>query len=82
MAGSMNCTNYVQRGEHNIENELIFQSNSYFVFHDSRGFETGSVNELDLMKAFVADRARTMKLEDRIHAIWWDHTIHSGTCNI
>ena len=77
----MNCTNYLQRGIHDIENELIFRSNSHFVFHDSRGFETGSVNELDLMKTFVADRARTMKLKDRIHAIWWDHTIHCGTCN-
>ena len=76
MAGSMNCTNCIQRGDHNIEDELIFRSNSRFVFHDSRGFETGSVNELNLMKAFVTDRATTMKLENRIHAIWWDHTIY------
>ena len=43
------------------------------MFHDSRGFETGSVKELNLMKDFVADRASTLKLEKRIHAIWWDH---------
>ncbi|KIM68537.1 hypothetical protein SCLCIDRAFT_105948, partial [Scleroderma citrinum Foug A] len=71
MAGDMKCTNYVQRGCHNIEDEVIFQNNSGFVFHDSRGFETGSVNELNLMKAFVADRAATMKLEKRIHVIWY-----------
>jgi len=66
----MNYTNCVQRGCHNIEDELIFQSNPGFIFHDSRGFETGSVNELTLMKDFVADRAAAMKLGKRIHVIW------------
>ena len=70
LAGDMNCSNYFQRGCHNIEDELIFQSNPGFIFHDSRGFETGSVNELNLMKDFVADRAATMKLEKCIHVIW------------
>ncbi|KIM55544.1 hypothetical protein SCLCIDRAFT_1221034, partial [Scleroderma citrinum Foug A] len=64
----------LERGYHNIEDELIFRSNPGFIFHDSRGFETGSVNELDLMNAFVTDRARTLQLEKRIHAIWWDHS--------
>jgi hypothetical protein len=36
-----------QRGEHDIENEMIFKSNMGFVFHDSRGFEAGSRSELD-----------------------------------
>ncbi|KAL4073033.1 hypothetical protein V8B97DRAFT_2109478 [Scleroderma yunnanense] len=61
----------LERGYHNIDDELIFQSNPGFIFHDSRGFETGSLNELNLMKDFVADRAATMKLEKRIHAIWF-----------
>ncbi|KAL4073060.1 hypothetical protein V8B97DRAFT_1898987 [Scleroderma yunnanense] len=61
----------LERGYHNIDDELIFQSNPGFIFHDSRGFETGSMNELNLMKDFVADRAATMKLEKRIHAIWF-----------
>ena len=78
----MNCTNCVQRGIHNIEDELIFRSNSHFVFHDSQGFETGSVNEVNLMRAFVTDRATTMRLENRIHAIWWGHTVHSGMCDV
>ncbi|KAG1898916.1 uncharacterized protein F5891DRAFT_1236141 [Suillus fuscotomentosus] len=29
-----------ERGEHNIENEMVFQSNLGFVFHDSCGVET------------------------------------------
>ena len=63
-------TNCIQRGYHNIEDELIFRNNPGFIFHDSRGFETGSVKELNLMNDFVADRACTLKLEKRVHAIW------------
>jgi len=59
-----------QRGEHNIENQLIFRRNTGFIFHDSRGFEAGSEEELKLMKRFLMDRAATTKLEKRIHAIW------------
>ena len=29
------------------------------------------MNELDLMKKFLAERAGEMKLERRLHAIWW-----------
>ena len=68
----INSTNYTQRGYHNIEDELIFQSNRGFVFHDSRGFEAGSKNEMDVVKDFVTDRATTILLEKRIHAIWWN----------
>jgi len=63
-------TYYPQRGEHSIKNELIFWSNTGFIFHDSRGFEAGSEKEVKLMKKFLMDRAATMKLEKRIHAIW------------
>jgi len=42
-----------QRGEHDIENEMIFESNTRFVFHDSHGFEAGRTSELDKVKNFV-----------------------------
>ncbi|KAL4075167.1 hypothetical protein V8B97DRAFT_1867515 [Scleroderma yunnanense] len=64
-------SNGEQRSYHNIENELIFRSNPGFIFHDSRGFEAGSEDELKLMKDFVTGRASTMKLEKRIHAAWF-----------
>ncbi|KAI6113521.1 hypothetical protein EV401DRAFT_175595 [Pisolithus croceorrhizus] len=59
------------RGHHNIENELVFQSNPRFVFHDSCGFEAGSEEQFDLMKKFVMDRSKATKLDKRIHAIWF-----------
>ncbi|KAL4066359.1 hypothetical protein V8B97DRAFT_2025504 [Scleroderma yunnanense] len=61
----------IGRGHHNIENELVFQGNPGFIFHDSCGFEAGSANEFELMNEFVAHRATTLKLEQRIHAIWF-----------
>ncbi|KAJ8594911.1 hypothetical protein M405DRAFT_808284 [Rhizopogon salebrosus TDB-379] len=60
----------VNRGYHNIENELVFRSNRDFVFHDSCGFESGGEDEFTKMKKFVLDRASTTKLKERIHAIW------------
>ncbi|KIO07732.1 hypothetical protein M404DRAFT_38344, partial [Pisolithus tinctorius Marx 270] len=61
----------IQRGYHNIKDELVFKSNQHFVFHDSRGFEAGSEGEFDMMKEFVMERAKTTKLDKRIHAIWF-----------
>jgi hypothetical protein len=62
---------HIQRGEHNIDNQLIFKSNPEFIFHDSRGFEAGTVNELELVKEFIRDRADTRELPDQLHAIWY-----------
>ncbi|KIM56556.1 hypothetical protein SCLCIDRAFT_236985 [Scleroderma citrinum Foug A] len=61
----------IERGEHSIENGLIFSSNPGFIFHDSCGFEAGSVDEFNKMKDFVLDRATTSHLKKRIHAIWY-----------
>ncbi|KAJ7891723.1 hypothetical protein B0H14DRAFT_2688056 [Mycena olivaceomarginata] len=60
-----------ERGLHDIENELIFKSNSRFIFHDSPGFESGSVAEMEKVKLFVKQRAETNKLSDQLHAIWY-----------
>ncbi|KAI5990057.1 GTP-binding protein [Pisolithus orientalis] len=59
------------RGYHNIEDELVFKSNPRYVFHDSCGFEAGSEAEFDKMKKFVTDQAKSTKLENRLHAIWY-----------
>ncbi|KAJ6452585.1 hypothetical protein C8R45DRAFT_1040303 [Mycena sanguinolenta] len=59
------------RGLHDIENQLIFKSNPQFIFHDSRGFESGSIDETEKVKAFIADRARSTTLSNQLHAIWY-----------
>ncbi|KAH0583396.1 hypothetical protein H2248_009023 [Termitomyces sp. 'cryptogamus'] len=59
------------RGLHEIENEMIFKSNPEFIFHDSRGFEAGTTEELSRVKNFIKNRAHGMHLKDRIHVIWY-----------
>jgi len=61
----------VQRGEHNIEHELMFSSHKGYVFHDSRGFEGGSEDELKAVQDFVRQRSQKKRLKDRLHAIWF-----------
>ncbi|KAI6100462.1 hypothetical protein EDD16DRAFT_1748944, partial [Pisolithus croceorrhizus] len=68
--GGKVCISYIC-GYHNIEDELVFQSNPQFVFHDSCGFESGSEEEFDRMRKFVMEQAKAIKLEERIHAIWF-----------
>ncbi|KAK7026313.1 GTP-binding protein [Favolaschia claudopus] len=60
-----------ERGLHNIENQMIFKSNPQFIFHDSRGFESGSAEEIDGVKSFIIERAQKNTLADQLHAIWY-----------
>ena len=60
-----------QRGEHDIENEMIFESNTAFVFHDSRGFEAGRTSELDKVKDFVQRCSMKQNIRDHLHVIWY-----------
>ncbi|KAG8945409.1 hypothetical protein FRC03_001725 [Tulasnella sp. 419] len=59
------------RGMHDIENEIFYPSNHGFVFHDSRGFEAGSVDEMDKVRNFIAQRSAQSDLKDRLHVIWF-----------
>jgi hypothetical protein len=61
----------VQRGEHNIEHELSFTNHNGYVFHDSRGFESGNKTELEIVQDFVRRKSREKLLKDRLHAIWF-----------
>ncbi|KAJ7241385.1 GTP-binding protein [Mycena rebaudengoi] len=60
-----------QRGEHNIENQMIFKSNPGFIFHDSRGFESGALEESEKAKNFIKTRAASSSLAQQLHAIWY-----------
>jgi hypothetical protein len=61
----------VQRGEHDIKHELMFSNHKGYVFHDSRGFEGGSEDELKTVQDFVRLRSEERRLKDRLHAIWF-----------
>jgi hypothetical protein len=49
---------------------MVFRSAPDFRFHDSRGFEAGGIDELNMVKAFITKRAQTTRLKDQLHAIW------------
>jgi hypothetical protein len=66
----------VQRGLHNINDELTFNNHAGYVFHDSRGFEAGAEDELKIVQEFVRRKSQEKKLNDRLHAIWF---VPSGT---
>jgi hypothetical protein len=67
----------VQRGLHDIDDELIFKNHAGYVFHDSRGFEAGGEDELKIVQEFVRRKSHEVELNDRLHAIWF---VPSGTC--
>ena len=57
---------------HDIKNQLVFKSNPHFIFHDSRGFEAGSLDEMERVKSFITERAGQWVLSEQLHAIWCD----------
>ncbi|KAN0088849.1 hypothetical protein V8E55_005906 [Tylopilus felleus] len=58
-------------GEHNIQHEISFRSNDRFVFHDSRGFEAGSEDELHMLQSFIEERANKQAPGEHLHSIWY-----------
>ena len=61
----------MQRGLHNVEDEIVFANHQGYVFHDSCGFEAGSEDELKTVQEFVRHKSLERRLQDRLHAIWF-----------
>ncbi|KAF8259859.1 hypothetical protein EI94DRAFT_1613770 [Lactarius quietus] len=59
------------RGEHEIDDELVFSNHRGYVFHDSRGIECGDTEELEILKAFIRRKCGEKRLRDKLHAIWF-----------
>ena len=60
----------IRRGLHDVYDELVFETNSRFVFHDSRGIESGTTNDIETIQSFITTWAGGRSLKDRLHAIW------------
>ncbi|KAJ7438517.1 hypothetical protein B0H11DRAFT_2254520 [Mycena galericulata] len=63
-------TGQSDRGLHNVKDEIHFASKPGFVFHDSRGVEAGSTEELSVVKQFVEHRSSVETIRTQLHAIW------------
>ena len=59
-----------KRGLHDIEHQVTYKG-SNFIFHDSKGFESGETEELELVWDFIKKRSAEAKLKDQLHAIWY-----------
>src|ERR1700761_5626826 len=62
-----------QRGEHTIRDELVFSNHTGYIFHDSRGIESGSTEELEILREFIRRKCGEENLSDKLHAIWFGH---------
>ena len=60
-----------QRGEHTIDDELVFSNHRGYVFHDSRGIESGSTEELEILREFIRRKCGEKRLQHKLHAIWF-----------
>jgi hypothetical protein len=60
-----------QRGEHTIDDELVFSNHTGYVFHDSRGIECGSTEELETLREFIRRKCAEKQLQNKLHAIWF-----------
>jgi len=49
---------------------MIFEGNPGFIFHDSRGFEAGGVQEFQLVQEFIKERSKAKNVKEQLHAIW------------
>ncbi|KAI9432345.1 hypothetical protein H4582DRAFT_2083659 [Lactarius indigo] len=61
----------MDRGEHTIDDELVFSNNKGYIFHDSRGIESGSEDELRILQGFIRRKCGERRLRNRLHAIWY-----------
>ncbi|KAH8994691.1 GTP-binding protein [Lactarius hatsudake] len=43
----------VDRGEHTVDDELVFSNHTGYIFHDSRGIESASTYELGILRSFI-----------------------------
>ncbi|KAF8212956.1 hypothetical protein K438DRAFT_1751369 [Mycena galopus ATCC 62051] len=59
-----------ERGQCNIQDEIISEHNAHFVLHDSMGFEPGNTKEFETAKEFFKLRGKKVPLKERVHAIW------------
>ena len=61
--------NQSQRGIHDIEDQITYLG-SNFIFHDSRGFEAGASEEIEIVWKFIEKKSTATELKDQLHAIW------------
>ncbi|KAF5353015.1 hypothetical protein D9757_012727 [Collybiopsis confluens] len=60
----------LERGHSHINYEITYPSDRDYIFHDSRGMEAGSDEEIRVLKKFIKDKQDMKYLGQRLHVIW------------
>ncbi|KAG1892897.1 uncharacterized protein F5891DRAFT_1068363 [Suillus fuscotomentosus] len=63
-------TSHAQPGEATIDQEFISPQNDRFILHDSKGFEPGEKDNLNIVRDFIGRRKAMPDLKDQLHAVW------------
>ncbi|KAI0540934.1 hypothetical protein GGR58DRAFT_458415 [Xylaria digitata] len=58
-------------GIHDVDEGFEMDTLPGLIVHDSRGFQSGATEEIELLEKFVKKRAAAAKPEDRLDAIWF-----------
>ncbi|KAN0137608.1 hypothetical protein V8E53_004659 [Lactarius tabidus] len=61
----------MNRGEHCIDDALVFSNHKGYVFHDSQGIEAGDEEKLEILKDFIRRKCGEKRLGNKLHAIWY-----------
>ena len=70
MYGCIHSHAMIQRGLHDIEHQITYPG-SNFIFHDSQGFESGSIDQLEIAWKFIEKKSAETELKNQLHAIWY-----------
>ncbi|KAG1840195.1 hypothetical protein DFJ58DRAFT_907932 [Suillus subalutaceus] len=57
-------------GNHDINRPILSSANRSLILHDSKGLESGSDKNLNIVKRFLNDR-KNGPVTDQLHAIWY-----------
>ncbi|KAI1266061.1 hypothetical protein F5Y18DRAFT_416856 [Xylariaceae sp. FL1019] len=58
-------------GIHDVDEGFEMDTLPGLIVHDSRGFQSGATEEIELLERFVKKRAAAAQREDRLDAIWF-----------
>ncbi|KAH0341667.1 hypothetical protein KCU83_g9590, partial [Aureobasidium melanogenum] len=59
-----------EHGVHDIEQGILSQDKRCMI-HDSRGFQDGTQDEIEILEKFLKRRAEQTELMNRLHVIWY-----------
>ncbi|KAJ8581727.1 hypothetical protein M405DRAFT_938120 [Rhizopogon salebrosus TDB-379] len=65
-----NLVSNFKPGEAEIDTEFISPKNNRFVLHDSKGFEPGEEDNVNIVQHFIERRGKIPNFGERLHAVW------------